>query len=78
MPKKEVIAMEGTIQDALPNAMFLVELTNGHKVLAHLAGKVRIISSRSCPATGLRSSCRRTISREAGSPGACGTKEGHA
>jgi len=42
MPKKEVIAMEGTIQDALPNAMFLVELTNGHKVLAHLAGKVRM------------------------------------
>jgi len=42
MAKKEVIAMEGTIQDALPNAMFLVELTNGHKVLAHLAGKVRM------------------------------------
>lgn len=42
MPKKDVIAMEGTIQEALPNAMFLVELTNGHKVLAHLAGKVRM------------------------------------
>ena len=42
MAKKEVIAMEGTIQEALPNAMFMVELTNGHKVLAHLAGKVRM------------------------------------
>lgn len=49
MPKKEVIEVEGTIQDALPNAMFLVELTNGHKVLAHLAGKVRMNFVRIVP-----------------------------
>ena len=49
MPKKEVIEVEGTIQEALPNAMFLVELANGHKVLAHLAGKVRMNFVRIVP-----------------------------
>ncbi len=33
--------MEGTVAEALPNAMFRVELTNGHKVLAHISGKMR-------------------------------------
>ena len=33
--------MEGTVSEALPNAMFRVELTNGHKVLAHISGKMR-------------------------------------
>jgi translation initiation factor IF-1 len=33
--------MEGTIEEALPNAMFRVELENGHKVLAHISGKMR-------------------------------------
>ena len=42
MPKKEgVIEIEGTVVEALPNAMFRVELTNGHKVLAHISGKMR-------------------------------------
>ena len=42
MPKKEgVIEIEGTIVEALPNAMFRVELSNGHKVLAHISGKMR-------------------------------------
>jgi translation initiation factor IF-1 len=42
MPKKEgVIELEGTITEALPNAMFRVELSNGHKVLAHISGKMR-------------------------------------
>ena len=42
MPKKEgVIEMEGSVVEALPNAMFRVELTNGHKVLAHISGKMR-------------------------------------
>ena len=42
MPKKEgVIELEGTIVEALPNAMFRVELSNGHKVLAHISGKIR-------------------------------------
>jgi translation initiation factor IF-1 len=42
MPKKEgVIEMEGSVVEALPNAMFRVELTNGHVVLAHISGKMR-------------------------------------
>jgi len=42
MPKKEVIEVEGTVVEALPNAMFRVELPNGHKVLAHISGKIRL------------------------------------
>ncbi|TET15982.1 MAG: translation initiation factor IF-1 [Actinobacteria bacterium] len=43
MSKKEgVIEAEGTILEALPNAMFRVELDNGHKVLAHISGKMRM------------------------------------
>ena len=38
---KEVIEVEGTITEALPSAMFRVELENGHEVLAHVAGKMR-------------------------------------
>ena len=42
MAKKDgVIEVEGTIIEALPNANFRVELTNGHKVLAHISGKMR-------------------------------------
>ncbi len=41
MPKKEAIEVEGTIVEALPNGMFRVELPNGHKVLAHISGKIR-------------------------------------
>jgi translation initiation factor IF-1 len=42
MAKKDgVIEIEGTIVEALPNAMFRVELTNGHTVLAHISGKMR-------------------------------------
>lgn len=42
MAKKEgVIEVEGTIVEALPNAMFRVELTNGHTVLGHISGKMR-------------------------------------
>ena len=42
MAKKDgVIEIEGTIVEALPNASFRVELTNGHKVLAHISGKMR-------------------------------------
>ena len=42
MAKKDgVIEIEGTIIEALPNASFRVELTNGHKVLAHISGKMR-------------------------------------
>jgi translation initiation factor IF-1 len=42
MPKEEAIEIEGTVQEILPNAMFRVELDNGHKVLAHISGKMRM------------------------------------
>ena len=42
MPKKEAIEVEGTVVESLPNAMFRVELPNGHKVLAHISGKIRV------------------------------------
>ena len=42
MPKKEVIEVEGVVVEPLPNAMFRVELPNGHKVLAHISGKIRM------------------------------------
>ena len=41
MAKEELIEVEGTIKEALPNAMFRVELENGHLVLAHISGKIR-------------------------------------
>jgi translation initiation factor IF-1 len=40
--KEEVIAVEGTVVETLPNAMFRVELNNGHRVLAHISGKMRM------------------------------------
>ena len=42
MPKKEAIEVEGTVIEPLPNAMFRVELPNGHQVLAHTSGKMRL------------------------------------
>lgn len=39
---KDVIEVEGTVLEPLPNAMFNVELENGHKVLAHVSGKIRM------------------------------------
>lgn len=42
MPKEESIQVEGTVVETLPNAMFRVELENGHKVLAHVSGKMRM------------------------------------
>ena len=41
MSKEDVIEVEGTVVEALPNAMFQVELENGHIVLAHVSGKMR-------------------------------------
>ena len=50
MAKKEgAIELEGTIVESLPNAMFRVELDNGHKVLAHIAGKMRMHYIRILP-----------------------------
>ena len=42
MPKGEGIEVEGTVVEPLPNAMFRVELPNGHRVLAHVSGKMRL------------------------------------
>ena len=42
MAKKDVIEAMGTVVDAQPNAMFKVELENGHEVLAHISGKLRM------------------------------------
>ena len=41
MAKEEAIQMEGTVLETLPNTMFRVELENGHKVIAHISGKMR-------------------------------------
>ncbi len=41
MSKEDVIELEGTVVEALPNTMFQVELANGHKILAHISGKLR-------------------------------------
>jgi translation initiation factor IF-1 len=41
LPKEEAIEVEATVVEPLPNAMFRVELENGHKVLAHVSGKMR-------------------------------------
>jgi translation initiation factor IF-1 len=42
MPKKDTIRLQAKVIDALPNAMFKVELENGHKILAHVSGKMRM------------------------------------
>ncbi len=42
MAKEEVIEVEGTVVETLPNAMFKVELENGHRLLAHISGKMRM------------------------------------
>jgi translation initiation factor IF-1 len=49
MPKEEAIQVEGTVAEALPNAMFRVELENKHLVLAHVSGKMRMNFIRILP-----------------------------
>ncbi len=49
MKKEEKIEVEGTVIEALPNALFRVELPNGHKVLAHISGKMRVHYIRILP-----------------------------
>lgn len=48
-PKEDAIVLDGTILESLPNAMFRVELENGHKVLAHISGKMRMHYIRILP-----------------------------
>ena len=49
MAKKDAIRLEATVIDALPNAMFRVEFENGHQVLAHVSGKMRMHFIRILP-----------------------------
>ena len=49
MAKKDTIEVEGSVIEALPNAMFRVELQTGHKVLAHVSGKIRLHFIRILP-----------------------------
>jgi len=49
MPKKDTIRLEAKVVEALPNAMFRVELENGHRVLAHVSGKMRMNFIRILP-----------------------------
>ena len=46
MPKEPGIELDGTVMETLPNAMFRVQLDNGHKVLAHVSGKMRMFHIR--------------------------------
>ena len=49
MSKDDVIEVEGTVIEAMPNAMFQVELQNGHRLLAHISGKLRMNFIRILP-----------------------------
>ena len=49
MSKEDVLEVEGTVLEALPNAMFKVELENGHQILAHISGKLRMHFIRILP-----------------------------
>lgn len=49
MAKKDTIEVEGKVVEPLPNGMFRVELPNGHKVLAHISGKIRLHYIRILP-----------------------------
>ena len=49
MSKEDGIELEGTVVEALPNATFQVELSNGHKILAHISGKLRMNYIRIVP-----------------------------
>lgn len=49
MAKQDVIELEGTVLDTLPNAMFKVELENGHEILAHVSGRIRMNYIRILP-----------------------------
>ncbi|MBI2602017.1 MAG: translation initiation factor IF-1 [Deltaproteobacteria bacterium] len=54
MAKEDVIEAEGTVKEPLPNAMFKVELDNGHEVLAHISGKMRMHFIRILPGDRVR------------------------
>lgn len=49
MSREDVVEMEGRVLDKLPNAMFKVELENGHQIIAHISGKLRLNFIRIIP-----------------------------
>jgi translation initiation factor IF-1 len=49
MGKEDIIEVQGTVAETLPNAMFRVQLENGHKILAHISGKMRMHFIRILP-----------------------------
>ena len=49
MPKEDIIEIQGTVAETLPNAMLRVQLDNGHKILAHISGKMRMHFIRILP-----------------------------
>jgi translation initiation factor IF-1 len=49
VPKEDVIEIQGTVNETIPNAMFRVSLDNGHKILAHISGKMRMHFIRILP-----------------------------
>lgn len=54
MAKQKAITQDGSVTEALPNAMFRVELENGHEVLAHISGKMRMYYIRILPGDKVR------------------------
>jgi translation initiation factor IF-1 len=54
MAKKDAIEVDGVVVEPLPNAMFRVELENGHKILAHVSGKIRMNFIRILPGDRVR------------------------
>jgi len=54
MAKEEAIEVEGVVAESLPNAMFRVELSNGHRILAHVCGKMRMHFIRILPGDKVR------------------------
>lgn len=49
MPKEDILEIQGSVLETLPNAMFRVKLDNGHKILAHISGKMRMHFIRILP-----------------------------
>ncbi|MDF9825149.1 translation initiation factor IF-1 [Breznakia sp. PF5-3] len=49
MAKQDVIEIDGIVEDTLPNAMFKVKLENGHEIMAHVSGKIRMHYIRILP-----------------------------
>ena len=69
MSKADVIEIEGKVVEKLPNAMFKVELENGHIVLAHISGKLRMNYIKILPGDTVTMKCHHTIFQKEESSG---------